>query len=1392
MIRRPFIIFNLVVCFLVAGILLFLQTPQFAGVLKSVATRYVPKDLGVTGDFTEISVQFYPPGFSLKNPKLWVKERNPVGLPGGSSVEAKKIDFTFRPLQIFSGNIRVHEVGISDGEVRLPLDLTQGTTSPSAPHGAPSRGSVSDLSRRFHWDELFQIRADGVVLENVQIRLGPDSKHAGLQGLAKSVRLGRSDDPAGLGYALDLELTQIEGRWLELAHIPAAIDALRVKAKVNATGIVLEECALTQAGLRIETPGKLNGDVLNLQDRFEADLRLRASGDLSSILKGFQTGKGLLLHGQVVAEGAVRGNLLRPMESLHVTASVQGSDLQYQAWKAKQGEAELSWNASPSGGVVNFERVVLSSPTVPRLGAEQPGDGGRLTLGPAQWEVNSQQPVKVMARFEHAHLHWLGAPAIESLFSLDFRLNGESQITYRPKGAGGSWEVQANLQNWLEDFQLDNQLYHQPRPLNTVFKIPRITLSGDVLLDSSGVRPKGLDIMLPHSVLRTTGKLDFKTGYDLHASGNLEWDDLGKISGSDVRGKGGVTVHVHGAPVAVLVDIDLDVKNAHYLNLDLGSIRGRMTWDDHLNHLIFSKDVLVHGETEYFVDGLIATGANDQVNLDVRIPNGNIHDFIQIFGHLTKDLWWFPHSLSGPFDGSLKVRGGVSFQRLVVSTAMEGRDWRFLGERFKSVHLTGGYDRGKYLVDELKAIKRTGQIEASVSLDAQNQIQWKVETQDLNVLDFDLFAQSDVPLRGDVTFRSEGKGPVSEVESATDFSLTRFSVRGAQMASSSASLKTSDGVARWVGSYFGGQAEVNALYDLNPRNLSSVRLALNHLDFSPLLLLMNKKNMQDTQLAGLVSGIIDLRFKAGSLEKANGSVQIADYLLASSDVRFQLERPVQFSLTDGNFEVNQLSMVGKSKRVTLDLKNRNDFLSGRIQGELDDSWIYFFLPSVTQVRGSASLDFAIGGTFKQPSLEGEMKLNGGELRVEALESPFENFSGKILVKQNALDVQDVSADLGGGHVKVNGKILMSAQKSPEIHLNAKIQEAKVKVYPFQYAKMSGQLGIGGQAAPYLIDGSIAIDSALFREKMLSQKRSPEGIKAIQYLPAASAKGEVSSSLFALNIRLEAPNGLIVQNDLFRDVVAKGQMTLVNTWDAPRVMGRLEIDEGKLIFKDHVFKIQSASALFDSPTVINPSFDLIAKTEASGVKIQMYATGRKNDMKIEMTASPAMPEAEIFSLLALGLTSSDAKKLSSTDLGLIQQGEAASLVLHSLEFNRELEDRTGLQVRVDESINQQQGVSAFRTPGQNDSNAAPQITVKKKFGDRFSVSAGSTVGFGSSRSNQLNLDYAVNPELSINGLLNNYGSNASVLNNGLSSSTDTQSTQTEASFGLDLKFLTRFR
>jgi autotransporter translocation and assembly factor TamB len=1376
----PFLIFVSIVFVLVTSAMFFIQSRPFARIFKGVIARYLPADMGIDADFSEFAIKMYPPGLSLKNPHITLREKNILKMPAGSSVKAERIDFNFRPLQMFTGNVRVHELVISGGDVQLYVK------DQAEPKVKKQSVLKQALTPSFHWDELFQVHAEAVVIQDSKARVEwLDTKNS-VELQVRTLRLGQWMGRGGLGYEFKADLTGLGGSILESVPSLKSLDGVQATAHINALGIQLDSVHLKAKGLDVQGDGMIRGNPQSPKDGLNLEADLTSEADMALIASALGTKNVPQISGSAAFTGRVRGNLMKAVETLKLQGEFSAKDFQYRKFHADVIKASGTWASSPTGGDIDLEKAVISAKESPRAPG-QGAIGGRVEVGALKMRLGSSEPIKVKLNLDHANVQWLavaGLPDAGPVYPLLFKASGPIEAMFTPPVAKKPFALKAQVKLKIDDFLLDNQKLNENRKQHRIFQVPSLALEGPIAIDGTGIHPDGMTLELPHTKLKLAGGILFDRGFDLFGSGAASLADLGEVAENTIRGDGQVAVHVHGPASAVIVDVDVDAKNAYYIHLDFGDIKGRITWDDDRDYLFLRKVNAVKGSTEYGVDGKLDLGIAQSIGLKANISKGNIQDFTQIFQELTKDLWWFPQSLSGPFTGDLDIGGGIDLKELQILGRLNGSSWDFLGERFSKVTMLGGYNKGKYYVSDFKATKRTGRIAARIEYDDSN-FDWDLHTSQFTVSDLDHVAQLDVPIRGKIQIDSTGQGKAGNIQSSSRALLSDLLVRGTAMPPSQLTMTTSNGVHKVRGSLLGNQGELDALYDFNPTHTSRLHASLKHVDFSPILLLLNPKGITDPQLAGYASGSMDLSFSSGQVERADGDVSLTEYLLAKSGTKFQLAEPVSFKVNDGTFSLQNLRIVSngtnpsRSSEAVVKLNGRKAELDGRVTGNVDVSLAEFFTSAVQHAAGSAELDFKIGGNLKEPSLTGEARPSGASVWVQGLETPFENVGGTFQVRQNAIYVQGLEGDLAGGKVTGDGTILLFADRYPLISLKSEMSGNKLRFFPFQYAKVKGNLSVTGDRLPYLVEGKFVIDSALSREKILQQKQA-QGLKAAQYTPPPTSQRQSDYPKFKLKIDAVAEKGIIVQNDLF-DAEMKAKVTLVNTIETPRLLGSAELVQGKMLFKDRVFQIQSASAQFDNPTVINPKFNLSAKTDLNGVKIQLYSSGTMDDYKIELSSTPVMSETDILSLLALGVTPNETKRMSSADRSTVESGEAASLLLHSLDFNREVQDKTGIQIHLDESTNTQVGSSVFQRQNSNDATTAPRIVIKKQLTKNLDVSYGSTVGVGTSSERQINAEMKVSPGFSVIGVWDNYESIDSA-----------QEKNTSYSYGLDLKLQKRFK
>lgn len=1369
--KNPVLIFFAVVALLIGSAAIYIQSAAFANQLKRVLAKYVPRNLGISADFSNLSIQVFPPGVGIVNPRIDALEKNAANLPPGTHIEAERMALTFRPVQILSGRISIHEVRIQNGKIR--------TTLIPAPVEQKKKRSM-----RLSWQDLFEVQAEKVALENTSVELELPSMKSRVKFNAKNVEVEKVVDKDTF-YDVLVHLGELEAETPPNFPYPKTIDSLRLVARVGSGGLSIKEFELVRDGTQAVANGEVTGDVLR-GTQLKADVALRLNGDLARMFDFLTKGKSGsdLPQGHIGFDGRAKMELDRIPETLSASGTLKGENLSYHHYRFDQAEVEGSYTSPGNGNSVADElivkRAVLQSREIPKKGGRQPGSGGVIEIGAFRYNLEKPTPIETTVTLKRAHLLWLGAELLEELYSLDGRVTGETKIRFTPKSATTSFNLQADVDWKIEGLQIDNQRFGEDKPLNRIISLEHSALKGAVNVNSERVQFNGMNIGMVTTQLAVEGDIGFangKTNYNISGAGPVDFKEFGILAETPIEGLGPLSIRVHGPADQVYLDFDGSFQKFRYLSMDFGDFRGRVTWDESKSQLLFRNLDCNRGRTKYRLDGKIDLGAKDAMDLKAVIPaGGNVNEFLTIFSEITKNYWWFPTSLHGDMQASLRIHGGVSLSEMIIDADIDGSRWEYFGERFSKVRLRGGYDKGRYFFTGFEATKRQGRLFGSASVDAKSVYDWKISSEGLALNDMDHIASLDIPFRGVVTASSYGKGTPSNLESKTELRLTSLILRGKRMDDSSLTIESKAGRAKIEGSGLGDRATLRALYDFTPNRESFLEVKANKFDFSPLILLLNPVLMQDEQLAGSVSGGFRLDFLTDHAEVGSGQGTISQYLLKKTGTTFKLDRPYDFKIDRGSFSIPALTLVGDEGSSTLSLRSNSGALAGTLRGNMDLSITEFFTSAIEKADGVATLDLDISGTVKEPKLEGSGEIKNGMVRIPGIETPVENIHGSFEMEEGLLSLESFESDLASARATLEGTMEFAFAKWPTMDLTLGLNGNKLKFYPFQVAKLRGKLNVTGDHRPYLVGGKILVETATSREKITSA-RGP-GLRSVQYLPPPTALSSSVIPMFKLDIAVSAPGNIFIQNELM-DVEAKGDLRIVGTIENPSPLGTASAVQGKILFKDRAFQIQNAIMEFDNPSVINPRYEVLAFTEVANRRIQLFSSGRFDKQKFEFSSNPPMPEPEILNLLALGVTGDETRKFRSTDRSAYEQGEAASLVLHSLDFNREVQNKTGFQIAIDEAIDERTGTSAFSRATNADTATAPKIVIKRQFGQRFGISAGSTVGVGTSVQREVNAEVKVTKGLSVIGVWDSI--------EGVTAEDPKRN-----SFGIDLKLQKRFK
>ncbi len=1369
--KHPFLVFLFVVSGLIFAVISFMQSRTFAELVKSIGTTYLPKDLGISADFSQFGVKLFPPAVSIVSPRVTFREGRHGEMPTGTTIEVDRIDLEFTPFQLLTGHIEVEKILLLNGKIDLRLSerYLKYLSKPTV----RKKDSWTPT-----WEDLLRVRARSVSLEDVELHVWVEAPGIDADASIHLLEFAQKSGLSGLGYQCRMDIRETKGRFPKEWGVPEKLGELKLQAFVNSTGLKVSSFSYKFPGLEIAGQGEIEGDVL-AQKPGKSWAEIDAKGSIDEVIRlvprfGHSLRK-LPPAGKVEFQGRVEiGDLKRPGDTVRAEGQLLARAVKFKEWEVDSVEAVGNWSSET--GEIEVKKARFSSPRVARAPGVRAASGGVIEAGPTHFNLNEPGAFEVPVKFEDADFHWMAGPAAEKVFPLQFRTNGTIQaVVTNP--TQGDWGVMAQLGLSITDLSLDNQKLHLKKNRTEILRVAKVGLEGDLALNAKGLKVGVLKLLLPSSQIAVEGQVDFSdaVSLDLRTSGEIELSDIGQLVETEIRGRGSLQTHIHGPGSAIIADFDFNVKDGYFLKLALGDVKGRLTLEDDPELLIFKQLKAVRDRTLYVADGVINMKGDSTIKMRVDVlDGGRVEDMIVAFRDLVSDISWFPSTLKGETHGLIDISGGLRLDRLQIIADLNGKNWDYWGERFRRVTARAGFDRGTYRIERARIFKNTGFLDGRVSMNEATGLDWDLRSSGLSLGDFDRVAALDVPIRGRLSVNTAGTGKLGQVESFTQFSLSEMRVRGMPLPPSDLSIRTAKGITSLTALAFQGQANIQADYDWKLGGSSRVKGELRALDYSPVLLLLNPSSAQDPNLLGTVSGSVDLSFESGKAENATGRVSLTEYRLARTGTAFVLPEPVFLELIRGSFPRTRVRLIGKSEEMIFDVRAEDGKLNGALTGRLDLSILELFTSAIARASNAVDLDFTVAGTLKQPTLNGRAELQEGLVRVAAIETPFERVRGVITMRDWKLTLQSLQADIAQGRVTASGIADLFLDRPPALQLEGSLVEAKVKVFPFQYIKLRGKFSVSGTEIPYLVKGELETDSALSTEKVLGRQQA-QGLKTASYAPPPTANRVGDFPLFKLAIDVEAEKGIQIHNDIFSGEVS-GKIRVLNTIDAPRLLGSaVVLPGGKLTFNDREFAIQAANIEFDNPAVINPRFTLTGATSVSGKKVNLFATGRIDDFKIELTSDPPMPESEILQLLAIGFTSEDLRKFRANEGANVS--DVFSLVLQSFDFNREFKEKTGFQVDLDQVVDSKLGQSAFRPQSTTTSESSPKIVLRRQVLKNVDVSVGSTLGVGSNTQRQLNAEYHVTPNFSVIGVWD---------------SLQGVQTQERTSFGLDLQYKGRFK
>ena len=331
---------------------------------------------------------------------------------------------------------------------------------------------------------------------------------------------------------------------------------------------------------------------------------------------------------------------------------------------------------------------------------------------------------------------------------------------------------------------------------------------------------------------------------------------------------------------------------------------------------------------------------------------------------------------------------------------------------------------------------------------------------------------------------------------------------------------------------------------------------------------------------------------------------------------------------------------------------------------------------------------------------------------------FDRLQGRVIFSSDQAQIDELTGYLGGGKFTASGGALFGDNLQVDAFRLALTGTNVTVPLPSDFVTTGdATLEISGRRTSRSGELSTLIAGRIFARRSL-YTRDIELASVVGARHDASIAASTSSIRAPrLDLTIEGRNALVVQNNL-ADLTASVSLRLTGTTENPQVSGRVTANSGTLFFRRDRYQIQRAVLDFPPNTEIDPIISLQAESEIAGYQIFVNLSGPlvdTSDLNASVRSSPALPQADVISLITTG-------NLSNTESGIPTLAQTGI--------------NTAAEILTDAIINNPARKATNKLFGLNVFEIDPIIS-----GERLNPSARLTVG--RQINNNLRVTYATN-------------------------------------------------
>jgi translocation and assembly module TamB len=311
--------------------------------------------------------------------------------------------------------------------------------------------------------------------------------------------------------------------------------------------------------------------------------------------------------------------------------------------------------------------------------------------------------------------------------------------------------------------------------------------------------------------------------------------------------------------------------------------------------------------------------------------------------------------------------------------------------------------------------------------------------------------------------------------------------------------------------------------------------------------------------------------------------------------------------------------------------------------------------------GVAKLFLRVTGTYDNPRMLGTAEISGASVSVFSGDQTITvaNLSGLIRFNSNQAQIERLTGTLGLGKVTASGGMLLTGSARGRFAISVRGDNVTLN-YPKDFrSTVTADLSLNGDLKNQFISGYVNV-------KRTEYTKDVELADLINQRPETTIEegGRFSFAETAVldKVRVEGRNALVMRNNL-GDIVASVNLQLDGPIGDPIIQGRVTATRGTLNFRNSPYEVTRGLVDFPGRLSADPILNIEGQTIIRGYRVTAGITGPLSHPNTIVSSEPALPQADVVSLILTGsLSTTDQSTSVLAQSGL---GTAASLLTDAL-------------------------------------------------------------------------------------------------------------------------------